>query len=650
MFTKKILFIVTLTLCFQPIFLFSQISEFEIEQIYESSEEFDYSEEQIDYIEFTRLNKINLLNAKPEDLTKLPLFDINTANQITEYVRKHPNTTIEILSKELSLRGEQIILLENCTYIKEQPIIEKLHFLFRSRYKTTNDPVYGFEKSKFLGNQVDLSTRFKLQINDLGTNFIVDKDAGERSFIDYYSGNIWYNNRKNLSIVIGDFEYQLGLGNILWKSFGDRKGINNIAPALRFQQSNKPYFSTLDYSRFRGASIDYLFNFNNFLIRFGGFYSNFFKSATYDTLKGIITSIYTSGLYRTHTEIRKKDTFKETAYSGNLSLTVENLTIGSGLFQLLYNNEIQTTSSKYPNSPKNLYKTFFALFNNKIFSIGSELSFDEFNNHGFTMGSIYNFNKSKFALQIRSFGEFFRSPYGNMFGEFSYPANEFGIYFGFYSPIYKNIKLTSFLDLFKSYGKTYSIDKQIKGLTFFSQLDYSLLTKLKGSSRLAIENKTNRKKITGVNAFYQETDFLLRQEIIYSLQKSLNIRIRGEITYIDNQGVVPNEWGYANFLELYFYNDFVKLGGRLSLFSTDSYNSAIWQYEYFMQGYMYSFPAYLNGSRYVAFAKINIINNLTLDFVYNYTRKNNVKTLGSGNDEILRNYSNNLFLQININY
>lgn len=650
MFGKNNFFFIAIFFYFIPIFIFSQISELQIEQIYESSEDFDYSEEQIDYIEFARLNKINLLYAKTEDLTKLPMFDINTSNRIIDYVRKNPNTSIAILSKELSLRGEQIILLENCTFIREEPTIDKFHLLFRSRYKTTNDPVYGFDKTKYLGDKLDLSTRFKLQINDFGMNFVLDKDAGELNLIDYYSGNIWYNNKENLKLVIGDFEYQLGMGNILWKSFGDRKGINNIAPALRFEQSSKPYFSSLDYSRFRGATFDYSFYIEKFLVKIGGFYSHLPKSATHDTSTGIITSIYTTGLYRTPTEISKKNTFKETSYSGNISLAFEYLTIGSGFFQLSYDKEIQTSSSKFPYSKNNFYKTFFAMLNRETFSIGSELSYDEFNHQGFSLGSILNLNKSKVALQFRSFDEFYRSPYGDMFGEFSYPANEYGLYLGFYSPLYKSLKLTAFLDIFKSYGRTYSVDKQINGFTFFNQLDYTLQPKLKGSTRLTFENKTNSKKINDINTFYQETDYLFRQEVIYTLFKSLNIRIRGEIAYINNQGVIPDEWGYANFIELSYENNYIKYGGRLSLFSTDSYNSAIWQYEYFMQGYMYSFPAYLNGSRYILFAKIDIINNFKIDIIYNYTRKNNIQSLGSGNDQILRNYSNNLFLQININY
>lgn len=633
-----------------PLCVFSQLNELEIEQIYESSEDFEYTEEQIDYIEFTRNNKINLYKATIDDLVKFPYFDINTAFRILEYARNNPNTTIDKLSKDIGLRGEQILILEHCTYIAKQPLIEKFKCFFRSRYRTSNDPIYGFEKSKYLGDKLDLSSRMKLQIDNIGINLVVDKDAGERNIIEYYSGNLWYNNKKNLSITLGDFEYQLGMGNVLWSSFGDRKGINIIAPVLRFKQSNKPYFSTLDYSRFRGVAVDYSLDLLGAILKIGGFYSNIAKSATYDSTKGLISSIYTSGLYRTSTEIKKIDAFSETAISGNLSITYDDFTLGTGIFKLGYDKNINTSSSKFANSQNNLYKTIFGLYNYGNLSLGTEFSLDEFNNVGFTVGSIYSIGRTKYALQIRSFGQYFRSPYGTMFGEFSYPANEHGIYFGLYTPVNEGIKLSSFIDLFKSYGSTYSIPAQVKGLGLFNQLDYIINSKINGLTRFYVENKTNNKKVLGINEIYQETDFLLRQEINFSTKNELNIRIRGEITYVGNAGVIPDEWGFANFLEISLDYDFLKFGSRVSLFNTDSYNSAIWQYEYFMQGYMYSFPAYLNGSRYIAFVKFKLKDNIKFDLVYTYTRKNNVKTLGSGNDEVLRNYSNKLILQLNVIY
>lgn len=650
---KKIylyLYFFILIFCFANLNLFSQLSEIDIEQIYESSEDFEYSEEQIDYIEWAKKNKINLLYASIEDLTRFPTFDINTSFRILEYVNNNPKTTVENLSKELSLIGEQIIILESCTYIEEIPAIEKLSLLFRTRYKTTDNPVYGFENARFVGDKMDLSNRLKININNFGTNVVIDKDAGERSLIDYNSLNIWYDNKKNIQIIVGDFEYQLGMGNVLWKTFGDRKGINNIAPALKFKQSGKPFFSTVDYSRLRGISADYLIKISDISIKCGGFYSIIKKSATYDSTKDIISSIYTSGLYRTHTEISKIDKVIENSYSGNMSLNYKDLLIGTGFFKLNYSKEIQTSSYKFPNSNQNLYKTFFANYNNENFSIATELSLDEFNYLGFSLGSIFNIEKSKIALHIRSFDKDFRSPYGSIFGEFSYPSNEYGLYIGFLTSIFKNVRTTSFIDLFKSYGPTYSIDDIVYGFTLFNQFDYTIKTKLKGTSRIVIENKTNSKTISSIKSIFQETDYLLRQEFIYNLNKVFNIRIRNEIAIIDNSGVLPDELGYASFLDINYEFEHFKLGARFSLFNTDSYISAIWQYEYYIQGYMYSFPAYLEGSRYSLYSKIDLMKYKSINVVYNYTQKNNLAVLGSGDDRILRNYSNVLFIQLNLNY
>lgn len=645
---KKIYLLLFITLF--PIITFGQISEQQIEQIYESSENFDYSEEQIDYIEFTRQNKINLLYASVEDLIKFPFFDRNIAIKVLEYVRKNPTNSVELMAKNLNLRGEQILILQNCTIVEEKPLFERFELNFRTRYKATNDPIYGFEKSKFLGNDLDLSNRLKLKFNKFGMNLIIDKDEGERNLIDYYSGNIWFDNNQNFKLILGDFEYQLGMGNILWKAFSNRKGINNISPVIRFEQSSKAYFSTLDYARFRGISADYSFKVLDYQIHIGGFYSDIKKAATYDSSKSIITSIYTSGLYRTQTEINKIDKIHETSYSANISFSSNSIIVGSGLFKLEYDKILQTTSSKFPKSNSNLYKTFFAFYNQENYAISTELSFDEFNNHGFVLGTVYNYGKTKFAFQIRSFAEYFRSPYGNMFGEFSYPANEYGSYVGLYLPLFDKTILTSFFDYFKTYGKTYSIEKPVYGFTLFNQIDYNYSSKIASSSRLVVENKTNEKKINNLNSIYQQTKYLLRHDLIYTALEYFSFRLRNEIKFVDNSSIINNEMGFANFIEVYYNQKIIKVGLRLSLFDTDSYDSAIWQYEYLMQGSMYSFPAYLQGSRYLFYCKILPLEFIKIELNYNITRKNNTNSLGSGNDEILRNYSNNLFFQIVINY
>lgn len=649
MFAKKHLTFLLFLFVLMPVHLFSQINETEIEQIYESMENFDYSEEQIEYIEFRKIHKINLLNTTTDELVQFPFFDIQISKQILDFVKNNPKTTIDQIAKKFNLRGEQFLILNNCTIIEESPFIEKFAINFRSRYMHTDDPIYGFEKQKFLGNKVDVTSKFDIKLNNFGANFVLDKDAGERNITDFYSGNLWYKNN-NLNLILGDFEYQLGSGNVLWKAFGERKGISNISPVIRFRQMGKPYYSTIDYSRFRGISLDYAIKTNETTIKFGGFYSNTNKSATYDTVKGYISSIYTSGLYRTQTEINKIDKLKEVAYSGNISLSINNLIFGGGLFKLGYDKEIRTTSSKFTNNQNNLYKTIFGYYNQDEYAISSEFSLDQSNNHSFVFGGKYNFNKTQIAVQIRSFGQFYRSPYGNMFGEFSYPANEYGIYLGFFSPIFNRTKLISFIDVFKTYGPTYSVEKPVYGFSIFNQFDYFLKKNLNGSTRLSIQNKTNQKKLENENKFFQETDLLLRQEVTYSVNNSLKIRLRGEISYIDNAKAVANEWGFASFMEMFYEINFMKLGARFSIFDTDSYNSAIWQYEYYIRGYMYSFPAYLKGSRYVFFAKIKLFEYLNIDLLCNYTHKNDVTTLGSGNDQIMRNYSTNLYLQINFNY
>jgi hypothetical protein len=634
--------------------LFTQTNnEFEkdiqIEELFENSDQSSYSESQIEYLLYRRDNKLNLFFAQVNEIADFPNFEPVVAKRILEYVQKNPNTTISKLSKELDLTNEQSFILSYCSYIDKNQFPTQTHLASRSRTNISFNNIDGFENGKFLGSKLDYSSRTYFTYNLYNFGLILDKDAGEVNNFDFYSGFINYKTN-NLNLIFGDFTYELGMGNILWREFPERKGIDILSPAVKFGKGAVPNRSTLDYSLFRGIAVDYSINLTNkskFLI--SSFFSRANRAATIDSSNQIATSFYTMGLYRTRSEIAKKNSLREEAYSSNFSFQNEKILTGIGFLSLNYQYPILSSSSSAFYGQTGFLKTAFIRYLDTLISIGSELSLDAGNKIGGKLGAVFDFGNYSLTFHLRSFDAHFRSPFGRIFGEFSYPANELGLYTGLKYNISKVKTLSTYIDFFKTYSPTYSVNSIVYGGSIFSQYDLKITKNSTYSLRLFYENKTNSKNINNNPHIYQQQKINLRNEFQYSFH-NFKTRFRLEACYLNNMDVISDEVGLASFVEVSYQYKTYELFTRFSYYSTDSYESAIWQYEYFINGLLYSFPAYLDGSRIIVGLTSKLFNLFNLSLIYYNNAKNNVSSLGSGYDEIFSNASNNLVLQIEINY
>jgi hypothetical protein len=635
-----------------PILCFSQAQERKdpegnIEQIFEYSDQTSFSESQIEYIEFRKNNKLNLWNAPVSELTQFPNFDLISSKKILDYVKENPNTSIAKLSKELDLTGNQIVILEYCTYISE--VIVPSYFELYSRNKTnlTSDKIYGFEENKYKGSQFDYSSRTYISYNSFDAGIILDKDAGEIRSVDFISGHLKYE-KNNLKILAGDFYYELGMGNILWRDFPESKGSDVISPAMRFGNGLKPYRSTIDNSFFRGGAIDYTFKIGNSNIKFGLFASSANRSGTFDSVNNIISSVYTMGLYRTDTELKKRYILNEKALSGNIIYENNFFLSGIGVLSLNYEFPIQSSSASAFLGKSGLLKTHFTRYFIPDFTIGYEVSLDANDNLGGKIASIIDFGDLEISSHFRYFSENFRSPFGSIFGEYSYPANEVGFYFGAFYKGIKGIRFYNYVDFFKSLGRTYYIDGIVSGFALFNQTEIQLSKRLDFITRIKYDNKTDEKNNGSNDITFQKQRIFWRNEIQFGISKTLRSRIRLEACYIDFADIVPSETGLAGFFELHYQIKNLEVFARTSLFSTKSYESAVWQYEYFIPGSLSTFPAYLDGSRIVLGAKTKIYDVFRVQLLYTNTSKNNIEFLSSGNDKVLSNSTNNLILQVEL--
>lgn len=604
----------------------------------------------VETIEHYRKFPMNLADVSSGELALLPYIDERIAENIIDFVESHTNTNNDQICDSLGLSGDIEILLDACTYIGAPANKGAIKAYYRARSQADLNEKRGFTEGKYLGDNYNFYQKLEAKSGNYSLGILTDRDAGELPFIDFYSGYVGFRDR-SLTIIAGDFVMEKGMGNVLWRAFGSRKGVETVAPVVESGKGIIPYSSSMDVNFFRGTAASFQFDLNARKLTIGGWVSSVDRSATIDST-GTATSVYVAGYYRTDTEIEKKDKLNEKSVGGFAEFNTGNFLIGATAFILNYSNPIESKSSSAFNGSDGVISSIYSYFNSDNYSAGTELSLDGDQNIAYKVGVERNSKKLDLGLNFRYFSQDFRSPFGGSFSEFSYPSNEAGIYFGaVYKPL-RVFKASFYSDFYSSLGKTYTIPQKVKGSDIFIQFDYSFGKSKLLSLRLRSENKTDaftnelNKKI-----IYDKIRSSIRCDVNFPIGSRVNARIRGELAFIDNNNVKSAENGALSFFEMnYTPLDFIDLGFRTAIYKTDSYDSAIWTFEYAAPGLMTSPALYGAGARNYFYARIHPSDFLRIVIRYTDQTENSVKIIGSSWDEIVGNSRQNFLINLEINF
>jgi hypothetical protein len=604
-----------------------------------------FSEEVIDYIEFLRKNPIPLIGSSARELSKIPTISKTEARQIVQYIKKHETISIHSISEWIGLSTTQEILLTECTTLNTYGSnYRKSFFEYRARNMHYISPVYGLEKNKFKGNALNLYQRAKFHNNNFSGCILLDKDTGEEKINDFTSGNIAYKTEQ-LQIIVGDYALEIGMGNILWKSFGSGKGINVINPTIETGDGIRPYTSSMDYQFFRGTAANYIFKITNDMnLKTSAWLSNINRNAKIDKENRMATSIYKSGYYRTESEIKKKETLNERSAGGEIQLSSFNYKVGLATMYFDYEYPIQSSSSSAFSGKSGYLSTAYGEYDFEKLIVFSEVSRDNKGNFAEKFAYQYYAPKFKIAGHFRNYPDKYRAQNGYNFGEFSYAANEIGLYTGLFFKPKTWIEESFYLDLFKSHNETYYVPEVVKGIEIFSET----LFKLPNNNKLFLRLKTERK----TDSYNNKTDVFYRSKSNIRIEwrkdfsKKLYTRIRGEGCFVNYENFRPSENGILFFIESGIrINNHIKFTGRLKIFDTDSYESAIWTFEYSFPGMMYAPAMYGEGLRFYFGTEFNITEKINLYTRYSLNYKPKEDDLGSGYLRITDNQDHRFYLQ-----
>lgn len=623
------------------------------------------------------LNPINLNRTSPEELNSLYLLSPSQINHFFEHTEKFgklisiyelqaiPEFDLETIYKLLPF-----VVLEESTKTASS-LLERIqtakdaYFLFRHRrvWKTRRgftppDTLNnGRLTSRYLGDPNSLYSRFRIQqTKDFSLGFTVDKDPGEEliwdpntkrygfNFLSYHF--ILYNKGKFKTISIGDYQLQFGQGLVFGAGFNAGKGGETITTVRRSSLGIRPYTAALEFGFFRGIATT---------VQSGPFKVTLLASnaprdgniqVQLDSLEreeAIITSLQSSGLHRTPTEIGNKNQLREKNIGGNIHY--ENRRKD---FQIGFNSLFSQFSKPFIRTERiynqfefygqeNYINSLYFSYNFQNFYFFGESAISKSGGQGSVIGMMSSLHpKLSLSVLWRNYDRNFHSFYGNSFGEGSRPINEKGLYLGINFKPNQKYNWAFYYDSFQFPWLKFRVYAPSSGHEWLSRFSYSHSRKTLLFVQVREESKArNISEYPGFQSPYL-LDQGKRWNYVFNLDHSLNKHwsIKSRVTSSTFRFNGSKTSGFAISQDINMDYQRWRLSSRFVLFDTDDFDNRQFIYERNVL-WLFSIPAlHGQGMRYYILGQLKINQKLSLWARYSKTIYTDRETIGSGLQQI----------------
>ncbi|MFN8352959.1 MAG: helix-hairpin-helix domain-containing protein [Spirosomataceae bacterium] len=533
------------------------------------------------------------------ELQAVPNFDLPTIYKLLPFVVVRPDKLSLSLLRN-SLQGES-----------------NSYFLFRTERVLEErkgfTPPDSRSKTRYTGSPYRWFARYKTyHAKDFSFGFTLDKDAGEqftwdpatrRYGADFFSFHLNFQNKGNWkSISLGDYQIQVGQGLILSGGFYIGKGAETVLTARRSHLGIRPYTSATEYNFFRGAAATYKLG----NVEITGFYSrqrrdgNLVDGPTDD--EDYISSLQTSGLHRTTSEIADKGSLLAQDFGGNILYRAPSnrFQVGVTALNTLYDKDLIRA-----NKPYNLYEFrgkqnlllgghFSFLVQN--FNFFGEVARSSSGGIGVVGGFLASLSKRwDVAVVGRNYDKNFHSFYANSFGENTRSINEQGIYTGVKFTPSRRWQFGAYFDYFKFPYLRYLVDKQpTDGYGYLLRASHKPQKTTEIYLQYFSEHKEKNlpERLSTKNETVANVRHSLQAGLDYAFSRTLSINSKLLYNTFGYQGFAASK-GFAFVQDLNADLGRLSVTARVAYFNTDDYDSRIYVYERDVL-FSFSIPAYYN--------------------------------------------------------
>ncbi len=630
-----------------------------IEDLIEEHEEETDNSDLYEIIEYYLENPVDINTAAEKELIKLPYLNQAAAQLIVAHRSKYGNYfstnelySVKDLPEEMARKIIPFLSADKPKQAEKQPIEKARPISVKIRNRIIRDvqEKKGFTDHIFIGTPEKIYNRVDIEYNRyLKAGFSTEKDAGEKSLYDYLSGYMSLTESFGLKkILIGDYHVHFGQGLALWNSYGFSKSSDAVFSTKKSAGTIKASSGSDEINYFRGAAI----NFAREHAEITGFYSRKSLDAAVDSVHQI-TSLAADGFHRTQNERIKQNSVEETSVGMIMTYAFTSRLSGGLLYYKSRFNHPYIASKVYDMIIDNFnyYSGYIDILLNNI-NIYGEISYFNKSEAAYITG--LQFNPSTefcYSMLIHNYPLTYLLLHGGGFASGSGARNnESGIYNGIRWRTSIGT-LNFYYDQFKYPNATFTNPLPSEGNEFMIRLSTRLISKCEAGIKIRISNKETASQITGEEKMVKRLKQSVRLEYSYNFTNKLRLKTRLEYISVLLKDPHSREEGYLCFEDIrYVPADGLLLYGRIIFFRTNSFNSAIYEYENDLTGIISSRGLYGEGFRFYAAARYQLSGKVSLSLKYSETFKPKEKSSGSGYQQIEGNMDNRIGLQADFTF
>lgn len=518
---------------------------------------------------------------------------------------------------------------------------------------------------RYRGSPDKLYMRYRIaRSNDFSLGFTAEKDPGEpmrwapsqhQLGFDYISWHAQVQNKGNLqNLIFGDFQSQFGQGLILGSVFGFGKNSETVTTVRRSNLGFLPYTSLSENLFFRGVAASYALSNTIFM---HGFISHTHVDGNINDSSdesSVVSSLLTSGLHRTYSEIESRKQIGETDAGGVLQFKNQNLDVGLIFHETDFALPVQRNHYPYNqfsfNGIQNKNAGIFLNYSWANFTFFSEAARTLGHGHALTAGLLGNITHAvEVSLLYRDFAKDFHSFNANAFSENTIPQNERGFYWGWKVKFNQQFSTSGYMDLFQFPWLRYRGYAPSEGSEWLLRVNYTPSKNV--ILFLQAREETKIRNLGGESALYPVAQGIKRNYWIncdYSAPPWFTFKTRAQFSVYE-LGTRTTR-GFALVQDVNFSLDRWSLSLRYALFDTDDYDNRLYIYERDVW-LAYSFPAYYGvGVKTYALLQFKLSQKIDLWLRWSHIRYTDRTEIGSGGERIDGNTRNDIKFQARLRF
>ncbi len=518
-------------------------------------------------------------------------------------------------------------------------------------------------KNFYPGSPQKLFVRYKyVYKNLLQYGVVAEKDAGEQFFkgsqkqgFDFYSAHLFVRNVGIVkSLAVGDFTVNMGQGLTQWMSLAFKKG-PDIMAVKRQAAVLRPYNSAGEVFFHRGVGITV--GKNKWEATLFGSLRKVDANLNVDTSNSqddFVSSLQTSGLHRTASEVEDKAAQRQLAFGGNFNYRMNKLKLGVNAIQFSLQNPLIRANDPY---------NFYALSGKNFGNYSFDYSYTVRNMHFFGEAAVTDkkypafvnglllsvANNVDMSVFYRNISKGYQSLYTNAFTESTFPTNEKGFFTGISVRPHPSWRVDAYADVYRFPWLRFRVNAPSEGKDYMIQLNYKpdrqleIYTRYKSEAKYINFNPTLQTLSPVVPRPRQNW----RTNLSYKLNPTFTLRSRVEIVWFDKKGLEP-EQGFLMYADILYKPLLKKFSGnmRLQYFETDGYNSRLYAYENDVL-YSFSIPVFSDkGYRMYVNGNYDLTKKITLWARYARFMYPGRGSVGSGLDLISASHKSEVKFQV----